>query len=255
MVPSVAADRLLSSAFPSFDAVEGRPGRAAGSTRWRWPAAYCLGAGVSSPVRAVEVRRLGAGAPEDAGTRPLALEVCHRTMTGSRNRRPQLPRHPRAPLGPSPPSVMTNQPRYCDASAVQHGLSSRTQPGQQTPPREDRRVCSPSVTTRGISRSGTSNRDCTSGQISRHGQARQSSHPTGRRRRRPRSAQLTPTRSRCRRSAAATLPRTPTASRREAAIGHWPPYPNRASSSCASTALGRSRSTPGRGWTPRAVIK
>ena len=35
--------------------------------------------------------------------------------------------------------------------------------------------------------------------------------------------------------------------------GHRRPCPNRNSSSCASSALGRSRSTPGRAWTPRTV--
>ena len=36
-------------------------------------------------------------------------------------------------------------------------------------------------------------------------------------------------------------------------LNHRLPCPNRASSSCASRALGRSRSTPGRAWTPRTV--
>ena len=35
--------------------------------------------------------------------------------------------------------------------------------------------------------------------------------------------------------------------------GHRRPCPNRTSSSCASSALCRSRSTPGRAWTPRTV--
>ena len=159
-------------------------------------------------------------------------------MTGSRNRRPQLPRHPGAPVGPSPPSATTGQPRRYDASAVQHRLSSRTEPSQQTPLREARRVRNPSGATRDISRGGTS-RTARAGRLAVIGQALQSSHPDWAEPAPPGSTQLTPTRFSMPKMRRCTLPRTPAArSRREAAIGQWPPCPNRASSSCTSTALG-----------------